>query len=338
MNEAQTLDYVKAAAAALGLRLDAGRARAVAQHLERTAAMAAAAGGCRTGARARAGRDLQSRAVSRCGRQRRPGVNSAAAICAASPPARPAPQKCWSGDRSRRGDRRPGQRLHRQDPGARARGSGGGGRPTRARRSAAAAGGIALCGEEPVRHRRHHHSGGLADQPRPAAGAGGCGPGAAHEGGRGRAAGRAQHGRICLRLHHRKQPLRPDAEPARPDPDGRRLLGWLGRRRRGGAGAADAGLRHQRLDPGAGVAVRRVGAQAHVRAALAARQLSLRSQHRPPRPAGRQRRRPGAVVRRAARPGPARSGLPCAARPAGRRRPGPRSPAPAHRRAGRLFP
>lgn len=41
MNEAQTLDYVKAAAVALGLRLDAGRARAVAQHLERTAAMAA---------------------------------------------------------------------------------------------------------------------------------------------------------------------------------------------------------------------------------------------------------------------------------------------------------
>jgi hypothetical protein len=41
MNEAQTRDYVMAAAAALGLRLDAARARSVAQHLQRTAALAA---------------------------------------------------------------------------------------------------------------------------------------------------------------------------------------------------------------------------------------------------------------------------------------------------------
>jgi hypothetical protein len=41
MNETQTLDYVMAAAAALGLRLDAARAKSVAQHLQRTAGMAA---------------------------------------------------------------------------------------------------------------------------------------------------------------------------------------------------------------------------------------------------------------------------------------------------------
>ena len=41
MNEVETLDYVKAAATALGLRLDAARVRAVAQHLQRTAELAA---------------------------------------------------------------------------------------------------------------------------------------------------------------------------------------------------------------------------------------------------------------------------------------------------------
>lgn len=41
MNEAQTLDYVKAAAAAVNLRLDEARAARVAVHLHRTAAMAA---------------------------------------------------------------------------------------------------------------------------------------------------------------------------------------------------------------------------------------------------------------------------------------------------------
>ena len=41
MNEAETLAYVKASAAALGVPLDAARALRVAGHLERTAAMAA---------------------------------------------------------------------------------------------------------------------------------------------------------------------------------------------------------------------------------------------------------------------------------------------------------
>ena len=41
MNEAQTLDYVNAAAVALGLRLGVARAKAVAGHLQRTASMAA---------------------------------------------------------------------------------------------------------------------------------------------------------------------------------------------------------------------------------------------------------------------------------------------------------
>lgn len=40
MTDAQVLDYVKAAAAALGLPLDKARAQAVASHLGRTAAMA----------------------------------------------------------------------------------------------------------------------------------------------------------------------------------------------------------------------------------------------------------------------------------------------------------
>ena len=108
------------------------------------------------------------------------------------------------------------------------------------------------------------------------------------------AAGRAQHGRVRLRLHHREHALRADAQPARPDAHVGRLLGRLGRGRRRRAGAADAGLGHQRLDPRARVAVRRLGPEADLRAAVAARQLSLRAQHRPPGPAGRQRGGPGA--------------------------------------------
>ena len=57
-----------------------------------------------------------------------------------------------------------------------------------------------------------------------------------------------------------------------------------------GPGAADAGLRHQRLDPRAGVAVRRVRPQADLRPAAAHRQLPLRRQPRPPRPVRAQRR------------------------------------------------
>lgn len=41
MNEAETLAYVKASAAALGVPMDTARALRVAGHLERTAALAA---------------------------------------------------------------------------------------------------------------------------------------------------------------------------------------------------------------------------------------------------------------------------------------------------------
>ena len=44
-----------------------------------------------------------------------------------------------------------------------------------------------------------------------------------------------------------------------------------------GPGAAHAGLRHQRLDTGAGVVLRRVGLEAHLRAALARRHVSRSS-------------------------------------------------------------
>jgi hypothetical protein len=88
---------------------------------------------------------------------------------------------------------------------------------------------------------------------------------------RARAGRRAQHGRVRVRLHHREHALRAGAQPARPRAHGRRFVGRFRRRRGGRPGAAGAGLRHQRLDPRAGVAVRRVGPQADLRPAVAAR-------------------------------------------------------------------
>ncbi len=103
----------------------------------------------------------------------------------------------------------------------------------------------------------------------------------------------------------------PRPQPARPDPHRGRLVGRFGRRGRRWPGAAHAGLRHQRLDPRARLAVRRVRAQAHLQAAAAHRQLPVRLQPRPP----------GAVRAFGARPGP---GL--------RRDAGPRGPRPARPR------
>ena len=61
----------------------------------------------------------------------------------------------------------------------------------------------------------------------------------------------------------------PSRNPARREPHDRRLVRRLGRRGRGPAGAAGARLRHQRLDPGAVLALRPVRPQADLWAAVA---------------------------------------------------------------------
>ena len=91
------------------------------------------------------------------------------------------------------------------------------------------------------------------------------------EAGRRRPGRRAQHGRIRLRLHRREHPRRPVAQSARSRAHDRRLVRRFGRRGRGRAGAAGARLRHQRLDPRAGFAVRLVRAQADLWTAERAR-------------------------------------------------------------------
>ena len=91
--------------------------------------------------------------------------------------------------------------------------------------------------------------------------------GAQARGGRRDPGRRAEHGRVRLRLHRRERALRAVAQSARSDAHDRRLVGRLGCGGRGGRGAAGAGLRHQRLDPRAVVAVRPVRAEADLRAA-----------------------------------------------------------------------
>ena len=76
---------------------------------------------------------------------------------------------------------------------------------------------------------------------------------------------RAQHGCVRLRLHDRKHALRGHAQSARPHAQRRWLVRRIRRGSRRGHGAAGARVRYQRFDPGAGVAVRRVRPQAHVR-------------------------------------------------------------------------
>ena len=66
-----------------------------------------------------------------------------------------------------------------------------------------------------------------------------------------------------------------------------RLVGRLGGGGRGGPRAAHARLRHERLDPRPGGAVRRLRAQADVRPCLARRRRALRGELRPRRPASR---------------------------------------------------
>ncbi len=177
------------------------------------------------------------------------------------------------------------------------------------RRGAAAARRRSVRGQEPVRRRGPAHARGRARPSRPAArDRGRHARGADARRGRDPRR-RAQHGRVRLRLHHREHALRPDPQSARPGAHGRRLVG---RFRRGGgraARAAVAGLRHQRLHSRAVVAVRHLGLEADVRAALAPRRVSVRREPRPRRPAGGVAARPCRVLRRAAGRGPRRSGL-----------------------------
>ncbi len=113
----------------------------------------------------------------------------------------------------------------------------------------------------------------------------------------------------------------PCHNPHDPGAHRRRLLGRFGRRRGGRPGADHARLRHQRLDPRAVVAVRRVRPEAHLRPAVAPRQLPFVASLDHLGPLGQQRRGAGAGLRRdagaAARSGQRRPGL----RPGGSARP-----------------
>ena len=129
----------------------------------------------------------------------------------------------------------------------------------------------------------------------------------------------------------------PSAQSARHDAHDRRLVGRLGCGGGGGRGAVVAGLRHQRLDPRAVLAVRPVRAEADLRPAEPRRLLSLRRRLRPSRAARPLGRGSRAVVRRHAGLGSRRSGV---HRPAGRSDgagPERRHRWPAHRHRRRLF-
>ena len=122
----------------------------------------------------------------------------------------------------------------------------------------------------------------------------------------------------------------------------RRLLRRLGRGGGGRAGAADAGLRHQRLDPRAGLAVRRVRAQADLRPA-AAHRAAIRSSRASTTWARSRVRRADLALAYDAMQGPERPGRRdpgCAQRAAEPVSPllGRGVPRAAHRRAGRLLP
>ena len=101
----------------------------------------------------------------------------------------------------------------------------------------------------------------------------------------------------------------PSRNPHDHDAHDRRLVGRLGRGGGGRRGAAGAGLRHQRLDPRAVVAVRPVRAEADLWPAEPRRLVSLRRCLRPSRAARALGRGPRAVVRRHAGLGSRRSGL-----------------------------
>ena len=78
------------------------------------------------------------------------------------------------------------------------------------------------------------------------------------------------------------------------DADDRRLVRRLRRRGRRRAGAAGAGLRHQRVDPGAVVVLRHVRPEADLWPAVAGALVSVRREPRSSRPVRAQRRGSGA--------------------------------------------
>ena len=117
----------------------------------------------------------------------------------------------------------------------------------------------------------------------------------------------AAHGRVRLRLHHGEHALRPHAQSARSRAGGRRLVGWIRRGAGRGAGAADPGDRHQRIDPGPRLPLRRLRTETHLWPGVAGRRRALRGELRPRGAAGPLGGRPRDRVRRA--PGP-RSGGP----------------------------
>jgi hypothetical protein len=80
-------------------------------------------------------------------------------------------------------------------------------------------------------------------------------------------------------------------EYARHHAHERRLVGWLGQRGGRRPGADRAGVRHQRLDPGAIVVLRHLRPEADLRPVVAGAVVSVRRQPRPPRPVRAQRGR-----------------------------------------------
>ena len=226
------------------------------------------------------------------------------------------------------------QRLHRRPgrAGAQARGA-----EIDAGTASRPAGRRALRGQEPVRHQGPADARRLEDQRRWPEGRARRLAGAQARGGRRDPGRRPQHGRVRLRLHRRERPLRPVAQSARHDAHDRRLVGRLGCRGGGGRGAAVAGLRHQRLDPRAVLAVRPVRAEADLRPAEPRRLLSLRRCLRPSRADRALGRGSRAVVRRHAGLGSRRSGLHRPARRSDRAVPERGHRRPAHRRRRRLF-
>ena len=114
-----------------------------------------------------------------------------------------------------RGARPRAQRLHRRGRGSRARQGQGDRRRARGEPPARAARRRAVRGQEPVRHRGAADAGRLQDQSRPPAGGARRHRDRAPRSGGGGAGGRAQHGRIRLRLHRRERARRALAQSAR---------------------------------------------------------------------------------------------------------------------------
>ena len=89
-----------------------------------------------------------------------------------------------------------------------------------------------------------------------------------------------EHGRVRDGLVERDVVLRPGAQPVEPRIRSGRQLRRLGRRGRRAARAGRDRHRHRRLDPPAGVAVRHLRPEAHVRRVLALRPHRVRVEPR----------------------------------------------------------